>query len=213
MEEGRRYGLGCAVAGVLALLVAIAAAFVAWRAVDRAVDASADRARLEQRVRSLLGAVPRDYHPAAIFSLPGVVDLAVLGARPVAEDELDPATEPRLIFLAVPRPSRLWREMLDGAPEVREALAAEGVGVEGSIADGGASDWNGVAARWFAVSGTLRVPGDRQLVGTSILLAPECGSRRMRLVAWSLPGGPPAPASVRRDELLDLVRPIDPCGF
>jgi hypothetical protein len=230
-------GIGCAIPVLLIAILFGATLFWGWRMAKQVTTENpVERA---ERVKQVLGAqtIPEGYYPALSLSIPFLMDLAILGDRPVdfsAKDDTKEGKEKRkpfdkqgFIFVNAIRGNRgrTIRDYIDGKADASEILQAGNVrlGDPEEIGRGSfpLADDAGHTAHFITNRGTVMAEGQR-VKGLATLLYFDCGDKRFRLGIWFGPdptaggpiGAPAAYAGTQADEsaIKEFVAHFAPCG-
>ncbi|REK05881.1 MAG: hypothetical protein DWQ36_15335 [Acidobacteria bacterium] len=185
---------GCAVAVfVIGLVVALVVVQATSKARELAREMQ-DPAAREERARETLNAarLPDGYHPMMSFSLPFVMEVALLSDQPPDENgEPQPWEERGFLYLemlSIGNQQEELRAFFEGRTNDPRALRSSGINVRVRevIARGEVdrSQLDGAAISWVAHRGSFDAAGAAS-DGITTLILIECGEkRRLRMGIW-----------------------------
>lgn len=224
-------GCGCAVA---VFFIGLAAALLVIKGVDEARELAEEmsdpRARTAKVMETLNAErLPEGYHPMLGFSLPFVMDLAILSDLPSDPESGEPQgwRERGFIYiemLSLGRQQDELRAFFAGETNDPRALRRSGINVDVRevIARGviDRAEIDQAEVMWVAHEGTIDAAGSRSDGITSIILM-ECGeARRMRMGIWFAPlpeAGLEEPAALAGtpadgEAIAEFLAPLRPCA-
>src|SRR5262245_3202028 len=187
-------GLGCGGLVVISAVLVVGVGMFFYGKFKNFEKQFKDPAVRAQRVREVLGAqdLPDGYYPVMTFSIPWVMDMAMLSDRELIDapkGEKPPTFEHQgFIYVRMPFTPKdaTWQEFLDGKRSPDELLQGGKVRIHqrerigrGSVPGSGGATYHYVATR-----GEIEVER-KELEGITTLIAVECpGDRKFRLGIW-----------------------------
>jgi len=233
VSEGKAFPVwawvGCGCLGALGAIAVVAAAIGFW-AVQRARqfgEEIADPAARAEKVLSMLGAaeMPEGYDPIVAFSVPFLLDVAVLSDLPPDEGGDPPEfAEHGFVYVSYPafgRDQRKIRDFFEGRRDDFDEIG-HGVGLDlrERLANGRISRRDD-DVRWVSHRGTVDIEdAGESTEGLVALLYIDCGDSRNRFGVWFGPDPDPAAAAGDLDlsgtvsdpqAIERFLSPIHPC--
>ena len=222
--------IGCG--GLLALIMIgfAVAGFLVYRAGKGMVDGMTDPNQKAANVQKMLGAAPAGYHPVMTFSVPLMMDMAMLGDQPQLADGGFPEFDRQFIYFRViaNEQSNRAKEFFDGEGTDTSALQGSGVNVDAKdiLRRGALKTANGTAVKYVATRGTMDTQQGRArqdaTPGLNTLMYYECnGDTAVRMGVWMMKDSTPElPAEqlqldgtvADEAEIQQFIGPLAPCG-
>lgn len=196
MADARKIGLGiaagCAVIVGLMAVSAGACGVWLWREGQRMQAEMRDPATRGNKVLEVLGTdrIPDGYHPVAAFSVPFVMEMAVLSDRePDADGNVEGFDERGFIYvqmLGIGQDEQQLRDFFEGRTDDYGVLEDNGMNLDiEEILDRGVFELEGEDARAMYVTqrGSIAVEGGRGrgLTGMALIDCPDDERRRVAL--------------------------------
>lgn len=196
--------VGCGLAVVLGMLAMAGLTWWGYRTAKDFGESMTDPVKRAERVKAVLPyeRLPAGYHPAFAFSVPMVMDMAMLSDREFAAGEnpqesgRDGFEERGFIYFSM-------REMRNNRQEMERYIRGEGPPPEDSSWDSnvrfdpqdvvrrGEVQVNGTKVLYAASRGTISGKDAADKRGIVTMVMPDCGAGRLRFGLWF--GPDPAP--------------------
>lgn len=184
-------GVGCAVVVALAIAGAGAVGFFGYRAVKRLEAEQKDPAARVDKAKSVLGAdsLPDGYGVVVSFSIPFVMDLAVLSDRePAPDGQIHGFDHRGFVFvrvLSAGRDQQQLRDYFEGRSDDSSVLARNHIRVHArEILEKGKLTVDGQEMLYLVQRGETSFQGQGR-EGLTTLVLTECGTdSRLRMGIW-----------------------------
>lgn len=234
MSDGKAFPVwawvGCGCLGALGAMAILAVAIGFWgvQKVRQFEEEIADPAERAKSVLAVLGAneLPEGYHPVVAFSVPLLLDVAVLSDLPPDETGR-PAEfgERGFIYVSYPafgRDQREFRDFFEGKRDDLDELGRHRIDLDldERISNGKISR-EADDVLWVSYRGTIDTDdAGRSKEGLMALLLIDCGDSRQRFGVWLGPDPDPEAAAADLDvsgtvsdpEAIErFLSPIHPC--
>ncbi len=234
MNEGKAFPtwawVGCGCLGALGAIAVLVAAIGVWgvRKAQQFGEEIRDPAARAEKALSALGAseIPAGYHAVVAFSVPFLLEVAVLSDLPPNESG-EPPEIGRHGFIYVSYPAfgqdqREIRDFFEGKRDDFDELGRHRIDLEldERIANGRISREDDEIL-WVSHRGTIDTDdAGRSKEGLVSLLLVDCGDRRNRFGIWLGPDPHPATAAAALDvtgtvadpeAIENFMNPIHPC--
>ncbi|HEX6901580.1 MAG TPA: hypothetical protein VF789_17765 [Thermoanaerobaculia bacterium] len=195
--------VGCGLAVVLAMFLMAGLTWWGYRTAKDFGESMTDPVKREERVKAVIpyDQLPAGYHPAFAFSVPMVMEMAMLSDREFApgenpQDSSDGFDERGFIFFNM-------REMRNNRQEMERYIRGEGPPPKDTNFDTnvrfdpedvirrGDVQASGTKVLYAASRGSISGKGSDNKRGIVTMVMPDCGAGRLRMGLWF--GPDPAP--------------------
>ena len=185
-------GIGCLGFVVLGLAGLATVSYYGYRKVKQIEAEMKDPKAREAKVKTVLGAesIPEGYHALVGFSIPFVMDMAMLSDRPPGPDgNVQDLGERSFIYMNMlsqgGKEQQELRDFFEGKRDDAEALRKINVDVKSrEVLKRGVIDQGGYKILYLAQRGDVSMHGKRREGLTTTLLVQCPGDSRMRMGIW-----------------------------
>jgi hypothetical protein len=221
--------MGCG--GLMALIVAgmLVAALMVAQCSKSMVDGITDPSAKAANVKKMLGTTPTGYYPVMTFSIPMMMEMAMLGDHPPPPDGGFPDFERGFMYFRVIATEQTSHaeEFFDGKTSDPSALRGSGINIDAKdvIKRGTVKTIGGTVVKYVATRGTMELQGQRERrdqAGLNTAMYFVCpGDTAVRMGVWMMPDPEPnTPVDklelkgtvADEDEVTKFLAPLTPCG-
>ncbi|MBX7099572.1 MAG: hypothetical protein K1X89_17785 [Myxococcaceae bacterium] len=218
--------LGCGGLALLIFLGFFIAGALLVRQVKNMADGITDPAAKEANVKGMLGTVPQGYYPAITFSLPMVMDMAMLTDVPFNMDGGPNDFQHAFLYFRVisTDETKKVRDFFDGKTQSTDTLRKSGIQVDAKdiLKRGTVKTAAGLTVKYVATRGGVSAANSAnadkaQLEGLNTLLSFECpGDTALRIGTWTEKEETPhvdlTGTVADESQITTFVGPLTPCG-
>jgi hypothetical protein len=216
-------GIGCLVIVVLGLAGLGTLGYLGYRKAKQFGEEMKDPKAREAKVKAVLGAeaIPEGYHAVIGFSIPFVMDMAMLSDKPPGADgQVQDLGERSFIYMSMlsqgGKDQQELRDFFEGKRDDAEALRRANINVKSKeVLKRGVIDQGGHKVLYLAQRGDVSMHGKHKEGITATLLVQCPSDSRMRMGFWlgPDPGGEDL-AGTPADEgaIKDFMAHFKPCG-
>jgi hypothetical protein len=221
--------IGCG--GLLALMVIgfVVMGLLAVRAVKGMADDVVDPTKKAANVAKMLGTAPAGYYPVMTFSVPLLMEMAVLGDQPPPEDGGFADFDKGFMYFRVIAndQSNKAKDFFDGKSDDTHALKSSGINVEAKdvLKRGTVKTGSGTVVKYVATRGTADTQGQGRRngkAGLNTLMYFECpGDTAVRMGVWMMKDPDPSADADKLElsgtvadeaQMNGFLNPLTPCG-
>ncbi len=221
--------IGCGGLLTLMFIAAVVGGLLLARGVKNMAEDITDPSKKAANVQKMLGGTPPGYYPVLTFSIPMMMEMALLGDKPAPEDGGFADFERGFMYFRViaTEQTNHAQDFFDGKTSDTSALRGSGVNVDAKdvIKRGATKTGNGTVVKYVATRGTMEMQGQGRhqgKPGLNTLMYFVCpGDTAVRIGAWMMPDpSPETPADklplagtvADEDEQTKFLAPLTPCG-
>ena len=221
--------LGCG--GLLGLITVgfIAVGLMAWNVAKDLGEGLTNPSAKAANIQKMMGTAPPGYYPVMTFSIPLVMEMALLGDKPQPEDGGPGDFDRGFMYFRViaNEQSNKARDFFDGKSADSESLRASGMNVDTKdiLKRGSTKTSSGTVVKYVATRGTMETQGGRRgesRPGINTLMYFECpGDSAVRMGVWTMKDPNPELEAEKvnlvgtvadANELTAFLAPLTPCG-
>lgn len=221
--------IGCG--GLLALILigGLIAVVMVARGVQSIAAGITDPSKKAANVQKMLGTTPVGYYPILTFSIPMMMEMALLGDKPPPEDGgLGDFDKGFMYFRVIAtEQSNHAKDFFEGKSSDTSALRSSGVNIDAKdvLKRGATRTSAGTVVKYVATRGTMDTQGQGRhegKPGLNTLMYFECpGDTAVRLGVWMMKDPTPGVEADKLDlvgtvadesEVTKFLQPLTPCG-
>jgi len=221
--------IGCG--SLLALIVVgfLVAGLLLFRAGKGLVDGMTDPTQKAANVQKMLGTPPPGYFPMMTFSIPLMMDMAMLSDKePLADGGFADFDRAFMYFRVIANEqSNKAKDFFDGKDSDTSALKGSGVNVDAKdiLRRGALKTGNGTMVKYVATRGTMDTQGQRRQEaksGLNTVMYFECPrDSAVRMGVWMMKDSDPELPSNQlqlegtvadEGQIAAFIKPLTPCG-